>query len=280
MKRQFILLILSVLFLGAEAPRWFLEPKVDFSKVYGLGMASSISLAKKQAISDLANSLQVSVKSAFDQTKIKQNKQISSLGSQTFSLQSEIDNLMNIEPTKAQCTEERKCYVLVEISKIDLANQIKIKIEQKKREFLANKSPFEYSYRKELIAKMQQDYALYLSLGGEEMQIPLQEDKPAFDLVFNYDGDFPKSSKSIFEKTIQDYLTKFGKLSSSSPWKIIVEVFVEGKNVTLDISTQYEGEVIHNASVSDTQKPNVAPTFFAKRLGVQAYKKMQKWGKN
>lgn len=266
--------------LGAEAPEWFLNPKVDSSKVYGLGKDSSIALAKKKAINDLVNSLQVSVKSTFDQTKIKQDKQISSLASQTINLESQIDDLTNIEPTKAQCDGENQCYVQVEVSKSDLINQLYRKIEQRKKEIVRKNSPFEYQDRKELVSKIEKDYTLYLSLGGNTMSIPNIGEKPTFDLIFNYNGDFPKSSKSIFEKTIQDYLTKFGKLSSSSPWKVIVEVFVEGKNVTLDISTQYEGEVIHNASVSDAQKPNVAPTFFAKRLGVQAYKKMQKWGKN
>ncbi|RDU71206.1 LPP20 family lipoprotein [Helicobacter brantae] len=278
MKKIAVLSVFLAL-LGAEAPQWFLNPSVDSGKIYGLGKDSSIASAKKKAINDLVNSLQVSVKSTFDQTKIKQDKKINSLTSQTINLQSQIDDLTNIEPTKAQCDGENQCYVQVEISKADLINQLKRRIEQKKQELLSNTSPFEYQYRKGLFSKIQRDYVLYLSLGGSPMPIPEVEEKPTFDLVFEYDGDFSKSFKSVLEKTIQDYLTKFGKLSSSSQWKIVVEVLQEDKSVTLDISTKYGGEVLHNASVSDTQNPSVSKSFFAKRLGVQAYKKMQKWGR-
>lgn len=279
MKKLLVFCCVS-LFWGGEIPEWFLNPPLSSTKVIGLGQGSDISSAKKKAIDDLANSLQVSVKSQFNQTESRENDSFSSTASQTINLQSQVDDLMNIEPTKAQCVEEKQCYVLVEIAKTNLANQLKRKILQQTKEVMASSSPFEYPYRKDLISKIQKTHSLYLSLGGSAMQIPALENKPSFDVVFVYSGDFPKSSKSILEKTIQDYLTKIGKISSDSKWKIVVSVFGEGKSVTLEVSVQHKGEVIHNTSVYDTQKPNVSNSFFAKRLGVQVNKKMQKWGKN
>lgn len=277
MKKSAVSFALFALFLGAEAPSWFLSPNVDSTRVFGLGSASSIDLAKKKAIEDLSNSLQVSVKSTFDQTKTRHNKNITSHTAQTLNLESQIDDLTNIEPTRSEC-EDGMCYVQVEIKKSDLIAQLRRKIEQRSKELLRVNSPFTYTHKKEMYAKMQKDYTLYVSLGGVEMQLPALDEKPAFSLVFEYDGEFSSSFKSVLQKTIQEYLTKFGKLSDDSAWKIVVGVFQEGKSVTLDISTHHDGEVLHNASVYDTQKPNVSSTFFAKRLGVQAYKKMQKWG--
>lgn len=279
MKKLLVFCCVS-LFWGGEIPEWFLNPPLSSTKVIGLGQGSDISSAKKKAIDDLANSLQVNVKSKFNQTESRENDSFSSTSSQTINLQSQVDDLMNIEPTKAQCIEKNQCYVLVEITKTNLANQLKRKIMQQTKEAMTSSSPFEYPYKKDLISKIQKNYSLYLSLGGSEMQIPTLGDKPTFDLIFEYSGDFPKSSKSILEKTIQDYLTKIGKLSLDSEWKVVVNVLTEGKNVTLEVSVQHKGEVIHNTSVYDTQKPNISNSFFAKRLGVQVNKKMQKWGKN
>lgn len=265
--------------LGAEAPQWFLKPSLQSSHLYGFGVGSNIGVAKQNAIIDLANSLQSSVKTTFEKETRRTDDDIVSSASQKMSVDTKMMDLMNVEATKTECVENQ-CYVQVEIKKIDLLRQLEKKIEKVAKEIVELNSPFNYQYKKTVLyPQMLADYALYTSLGGLDLNIPKGiGEKPSFSLSFEYEGEFSKAFKSILQKTIQDSLTKFGKLTSSSPWKITVGVFQEDKTVTLDISTSYNDEVIHNTSVYDTKKPNVSNSFFAKRLGVQAYKKMQKWG--
>ena len=279
MKKHCFYASLVFALLGAETPKWFSNPSLNSQSLYGFGIGEDIKEAKDNALLDLATSIRSSVNVVLEREIQRNDANLTSKASQKSRVSSEVLDLMNVEPTKVECQEDQ-CYVQVEISKADLIDQLKRRIEQRSKEIASNNSPFEYQYREKLLSKIHKDYVLYLSLGGNVMQIPQAEDKPIFDLVFVYNGDLSKSFKSILEKTIQDYLTKFGKLSSKSDWKIIVEVFKEGNDFTLDISTKYGDEVLHNASVSDRQKPSVSSSFFAKRLGVQTYKKMQKWGKN
>lgn len=272
-------MISSAFFLGAEAPNWFSNPQKDSTVFYGLGIGENLNNAKKSAIGDLANSIQVSIASTFDKTTTRENDQISSTVSQITNLQSQIDDLTNLDVTQSQCDNKGRCYVRVEIKKSFLIKQLEQRVQQKIKDFMQITSPFAYQEKKEVYEKIQKDYLLYISLGGKEMQIPSLE-RPVFSLDFRYDGDFSAGFKSILEQTIQDFLTKMGSVSNNAQWKITINVLKEEKNVVLDISSGYNGEVFHNASVYDTQKPNISTSFFAKRLGAQACKKMKKWSNN
>lgn len=277
-----IIFAISVFFalLRAETPDWFSNPKLDSNSLYGFGVGSNIKLAKESAMVDLANSLQSNVKVFFQRENLRDDKTITSSASQTININTKAIDFVNIEPKKLECIQNQ-CYALIEVDKSKFLKQLRERIEQNNETFNELNSPFDYSYKKDVLyPKIQEDCALYSALGGMDLFVPKGiGEKPTFALKFEYNGDFSSAFKSILEKTIQDDLTKYGKLSASSEWKITVGVFQEDKTVTLDISTTHNDEVIHNASVYDTKKPNMSNSFFAKRLGVQAYKKMQKWGK-
>lgn len=280
MKQIIFAISASCALLGAESPDWFSKPRLDPSFLYGFGVGSNIKTAKESAMADLASSLQSSVKVFFQRETVRDDKNITSSASQKLNIDSKTIDFVNIEPKKIECLQDQ-CYALVEVSKAQLLNQLRERIEKNIKTFKELNSPFDYSYKKSVLyPKIQEDYTLYTALGGINLSVPKGiGEKPTFDLSFEYNGDFSSGFKSILEKTIQDSLTKYGKLSKESEWKITVGVFQEDKTVALDISTTYNGEVIHNTSVYDTKKPSVSNSFFAKRLGVQAYKKMQKWGK-
>lgn len=278
-----VLFTMSVGFalLGAEAPDWFVKPKLDANSLYGFGMGSSIRVAKESAMADLASSLQSSVKVFFQREMSRDDSNITSSASQRLSIDSKTVDFANIEPKKLECLQDQ-CYALIEVSKNQLLTQLKQRIEKNSKALNELNSPFDYPYKKNVLyPKISEDYTLYSALGGLGLSIPKGVgEKPTFDVKFEYDANFPNAFKSILEKTIQDALTKYGKISKSSPYKITIGVFQEDQSVSLDISITYKDEVIHNASVYDTKKPSMSSSFFAKRLGVQAYKKMQKWGKN
>lgn len=266
--------------LGAEAPKWFSNPSLDSSYLYGFGVGKDIKNAKENALLDLASSLQSSVKVVFEREIQRNDTDISSKASQKSSISTQVSDLTNVEATKAEC-QDNQCYVKVEIKKSDLVAQLKQKIQSLATEISHLNSPFDYLYKKnKLYPKMLSEYALYSALGGFGFELPKLGEKPSFQLVFKYDGDFSKGFKGIFEKTIADSLTQFGTLSADAKWSIEVNAFREDKSVTLELDVKHNDEVIHNASVYDTQAPSVSSSFFAKRLGVQANKKMRKWGKN
>lgn len=281
MKYKFFAVTALFSLLGAETPDWFSNPTLDTNFVYGFGIGSNVKLAKENAIIDLASSLSSSVNAVL-QREIKRNDtNITSLASQKFSINTKGVEFANIETKKLECIQDQ-CYAWIEISKVKFLNQLKQKIEQSMQEMNELNSPFDYSYKKNvLFPNLIKDYTLYSALGGMSLSIPKNAgEKPLFSLVFEYEGEFSNAFKSILEKTIQDDITKFGKISSASDWKIVVSVCQESQTVTLDISASHNGEIIHNTSVYDTKKSGVSNSFFAKRLGVQAYKKMQKWGKH
>lgn len=266
--------------LGAQAPKWFLNPSLDSSCLNGFGVGENIGIAKQNAIVDLANSLQSSVKTTFERELKRNDLDLTSSASQKISIDTKMVDLMNVEAVNTECND-KECYVQVEIKKINLLRQLEQKIKSTTEEISELNSPFNYQYKKDVLyPKILMDYALYVSLGGLDLNIPKGiGEKPSFNLDFEYEGELSKSFKSVLEKTIQDNITQFGTISPDSEWKIAVGVFQENSTVTLDISTSYKGEIVHNASVYDTKKPSMSATFFAKRLAVQAYKKMQKWGK-
>lgn len=265
--------------LGAEVPQWFSKPALDSNHFYGFGVGSSIDVAKKNSMVDLASSLQSSVKVVFEREIKRNDVEISSNASQKFSIDTTMTDLMSIEAKNAECIDQ-KCYVVVEIAKPTLLKQLKQKIEVSKQALDNLKSPFDYQHKKDVLyPKILMDYALYTSLGGVGVDIPKSAgEKPSFDVRFNYDGSFSSGFKSIFEKTIEDALTRFGSISANSQYKIDIEVYKEGESVAIEFSASDGGEIVHNSSVFDTKKTSISNSFFAKRLGVQVYKKMQKWG--
>lgn len=67
MKKNLIIAGLFFVLLDAEVPRWFLKPSLDSSKLYGFGTGDTLISSKQNAIIDLANSLQSSVQTSFEQ---------------------------------------------------------------------------------------------------------------------------------------------------------------------------------------------------------------------
>lgn len=280
MKSLLFLLCASSALLGVDVPKWFSKPILEVGYFYGFGTDSSIESAKQKAMVDLSSSLQSNVQSNFQRETKRSDTTITSNASQTFNIHTASMDLMNVKTKYAECIE-KNCYVVVEVSKNDLLNQIKHKIESAKADLDTLQSPFDYPYKKEkLYPQMLMDYRLYTALGGMELGIPHNAgEEPSFDVRFKYDDSFSNGFKGILEKTIEDALTRYGSITSSSDWKIDIEVFKENEGVCLEVSASYKGNVLHNASVFDTKKPSISNSFFAKRLGVQVYKKIKKWGK-
>lgn len=279
--KKYVFLGACFVFLSASAPSWFLNPQSNPSVFFGLGSGADIRSAKQNAMADLTSSISSNIQTTFEKNTTRIDKTMASTTSKNIYIDAKMMNLANINVKHSECSDG-KCYVQVEIQKSDLLIQLEQKIRLLKQEIQELSSPFSYSYKKiKLYPKLAENYILYSALGGNSEEMPKGiGEKPTFDLSFEYDGNFSNGFKGILEKTIQDSLTKYGKLSKASEWKVNVRVFQEDQSVSLDISTTYKDEVIHNASVYDTKKPSMSSSFFAKRLGVQAYKKMQKWGKN
>lgn len=279
--KKYVFLGACFVFLSASAPSWFLNPQSNPSVFFGLGSGADIRSAKQNAMADLTSSISSNIQTTFEKNTTRIDKTMASTTSKNIYIDAKMMNLANINVKHSECNDG-KCYVQVEIQKSDLLIQLEQKIRLLKQEIQELSSPFSYSYKKsKLYPKLAENYILYSALGGNSEEMPKGiGEKPTFDLSFEYDGNFSNGFKGILEKTIQDSLTKYGKLSKASEWKVNVRVFQEDQSVSLDISTTYKDEVIHNASVYDTKKPSMSSSFFAKRLGVQAYKKMQKWGKN
>lgn len=263
-----------------DVPEWFEKPQPNLNGFYGLGSGENIPEAKRNAIADLGSVISSNVQSSFSSQTQRAEDALHSSASQNININSDDLKLSNLTIAKSEC-EDEICYVRVEISKNDLLSQLKGNITLELRELEELSSPFDYAYKRDvLFPRLVRDHSLYSSLGGIDLQIPKSiGSKPTFDLVFEYDGDFSKAFKNILEKTIKDNITKYGKISSKSDWKIIVGVYKEDKSVSIDVTAKHNGEEIHNTSIHDTQKSNISNSFFAKRLGVQTYKKINKWGK-
>lgn len=265
-------------FLGAQPPQWFLNPSLDSTKLYGFGTGETPAKAKQSAMIDLANSLQSSIETSFEKQTQRLESDLASSALQKINIRTKITDLFNIEATKAQC-EEKQCYAQIEIPRSKLLEQLEQRIKESIKEFAKLHSPFSYPYKKDILyPKILQDYALYSALGGLKLEIPNIGEKPAFDLRFQYDGEFSKSFKNALEKAIQDRIIEFGKISSNSDWKILVSISKADQSALLNLSASHNDEIIHNASVSDSKKTTTSTEFFAKRLAVQIYKKIQKWG--
>lgn len=277
-KKSLFLLLVTNLF--CVEPHWFANPKPNPNGFYGLGSGESIAIAKRNATADLSSSIHLSIQSTFSSESKRVNQTLSSSATQKINIHTKELTLSNLVVSQAEC-EEGVCYARVEISRADLLTQLRGKIILALEEFNSLQSPFDYVYKKNvLFPSIMQDYSLFASLGGVGIAIPKSVgDTPVFNLVFRYDGVFSKSFKNILEKTIKDNLVKYSKISTRSDWKIIVKIIKEGKGVAIGVSANHLGEEIYSASVFDVQKPNISNSFFAKRLGIQTYKKINKWGK-
>lgn len=280
MKKLIYLAIVANLF-ALDVPRWFEKPEENPSGFYGLGTGRDIRSAKRNAIADLGSSIYLSVKSSFSTQTKRVDNELNSSATQNIDINTKELSLSNIAISKSEC-EDGVCYVRVDISKSDLVSQLRGRIVLALDEFKSLSSPFDFAYKKSvLFPQIVQDFSLFSSLGGIGIEIPKSVGiQPSFDLVFEYDGNFSNSFKSILENTIKNNITKYGKISKKSEWKILISVFQEDKNVSLEIIASHQGEEVYNASVNDYKKPNMSTSFFAKRLGVQTYKKINKWGKN
>lgn len=281
MKQGFFAIGVFFVLLGAESPEWFCKPSLDANSVYGFGTGSTAKNAKENAMIDLASSLHSSVNAVLQREIKRDDSTLTSSASQKFSINTKEIEFADIQTKNLECIQNQ-CYAMVEIPKIKLLKQLKQKIAQIMQEMSGLKSPFDYAYKKDvLFPRLTKDYMLYSALGGEGLSIPQSVgEKPIFSLVFEYENDFSKTFKSVLEKTIQDGISKYGNFSPSSDWKLIIRATQENQAVILDVSVKYKEEMIHNASVYDTKKPNISISFFAKRLGVQTYKKIGKWGKS
>lgn len=275
-KKNIIFAFLAL--LGAQPPQWFLNPSLDSTKLYGFGTGETPAKAKQNAIIDLASSLQSSIETSFEKRAQRLESNLTSSTLQKISIHTKITDLFNIEATKAQC-EEKQCYTQIEIPRSKLLEHLEQRIKTSIKELTKPHSPFSYPYKKDILyPKILQDYALYSALGGFKLEIPDSiGEKPAFELRFQYDGEFSKSFKNVLEKAIQDRIIEFGKISTNSDWKILISISKADQSTLLNISASHNDEIIYNASVSDSKKTMTSTEFFAKRLAVQIYKKIQKW---
>lgn len=265
---------------NTQPPQWFLKPSFDSNKLYGFGVGVSIKDAKQNASIDLASSLQSSIEARFEKHTQRKEEEFLSSASQQFSVQTNTLDLLNLETTKAECNPD-KCYIQIEIEKAELLKQLAHQIKESIKKITESTSPFDYPYKKNVIyPKMIRNYTLFNALGGSNLEIPDNiGEKPTFILSFTYDGDFKKSFRNILEKTIQNRITQFGKITPDSKWKILINISKENQSILLTIHATHDDEIVHSASVSDTEKSTTSPSFFAERLGIQAYKKIQKWSK-
>lgn len=280
MMKKTILFGICIACLGAKVPEWFLKPTPLESGFYGIGSGKDNKSAKQDAIADLVGTIQLNIQTSFNTQTKRVGDTLSSSATQDIKLNTQMFKLINIKVAQSEC-DDGVCYTRVEIKKDDLLTQLRgeILLGLEKMKDLA--SPFDYRYKKDILyPEILSKFSLYSALGGKESVIPKNAgDQPTLAVIFEYDGNFKKTFKSILEKTIKDDISKYAKISANSEWKIIIGVYKEEKTVTLDISAKNKNEEIHNASVCDTQKPNISDSFFTKRLGVQAYKKIKQWSK-
>lgn len=264
--------------LGAEPPQWFANPSLDLTRIYGFGAGKNPAQARQNAMIDFANSLQLNIETSFEKQTKRSETDLTSSALQKVQIHTKLMNLFDIKVTKAEC-DQNQCYARIEILRSKLLEQLELKIKEAIQEIDRLSSPFAYPHKRDIIyPKILQDYALYSALGGLNLQAPnLIEEKPAFDLRFQYDGDFSKSFKEILEKAIQDRITWFGKISPHSDWEIFVHTSGTDHSVVLNISAIYNNEVIYTTSISDNKNDSATAVFFAKRLSTQIYKKIQKW---
>ena len=278
--KKTILFGICIACLGAKVPEWFLKPAPLEGGFYGIGSGKDNKSAKQDAIADLVGTIQLNIQTSFNTQTKRVGDTLSSSATQDIKLNTQMFKLINIKVAQSEC-DDGVCYTRVEIKKDDLLTQLRgeILLGLEKMKDLA--SPFDYRYKKDILyPEILSKFSLYSALGGKELVIPKNAgDQPTLAVIFKYDGNFKKTFKSILEKTIKDDISKYAKISANSEWKIIISVYKEEKTVTLDISAKNKNEEIHNASVCDTQKPNISDSFFTKRLGVQAYKKIKQWSK-
>lgn len=265
--------------LDAKPPQWFIKPSLDPARIYGFGVGKNPAEARQNAMIDFANSLQLNIKTSFEKQTRRSNSDLTSSALQTIQIHTKTIDLFHIKATKMTCDQDQ-CYAQIEILRSKLLEQLELKIKETTQEIDKLSSPFAFPYKRDIIyPKILQDYALYSALGGLNLKSPsFIEEKPTFDLRFQYNGDFSESFKKILEKTIQDRITWFGKISPHSDWKILMSISGGDQSVVLNVSAFYNDEIIYATSISDVKNDSATPAFFAKRLGTQVYKKIQKWG--
>ncbi|ANV97591.1 hypothetical protein BBW65_01665 [Helicobacter enhydrae] len=257
------------------APSWFEKPVVREGSLYGLGVGSTPSQAKQNAIVDLSSSLSSSVKTKLEQQTQRKDSKITSLAFQDMSVDTKLQNLSYIQITHSECIETL-CYVQVEIHKEDMLRQLDTKLKQQQQVFEGVRNPFAYGYKRDVLyPQILENQMLYEVLSGLKYPLSIHlEKQPSLSLEFVYDSNFQKIGR-VFQNALKQEMLKIVRIAPNGEYQIKISVSGDVDFADVSVIVMQGEETLEALEVTDTRKSQVSQEFFAKRLAIQVIKKLK-----